>query len=59
VEQLLSPEEKDAGFSIREEEDFVYLLRWSKVVAVFSSMGITPKAIHEAVRQEMRRQNKQ
>jgi hypothetical protein len=59
VEQLLSPEEKNAGFSIREEEDFLYLLRWGKVAAVFSSLGVTQEAIHEAIRQEMERGDKQ
>ena len=53
VEQLLLPEERDAGFSIREEEHLLYLLRWGKVVSVFSSAAVTAEAIHKAIRREI------
>ena len=38
--------------------DFMYLLRWSKVVTVFSSYGVTQQSIHKAIRTEIEKTEK-
>ena len=45
LEGILSEEERAQGFSLEEEEDLVFLLRYGRVLAAFSSHGVTLESI--------------
>jgi hypothetical protein len=38
---VLKPEQRDAGLYLTEDDDFLYLKRGDKVLAVFSAYGAT------------------
>lgn len=47
LENALTAEQKEQGFTLEEEEDFLNLLKKGKVVAVFSAKGATWVEIRE------------
>jgi len=52
LNQILKLEHRQAGFSLDEDEDFLYLKRGSKVVAVWNAKKATADiAVAEADRQ--------
>ena len=52
LSRILKPEHKQAGFSLDDDEDFLYLKRGNKVVAVWNATQATADiAIAEADRQ--------
>ena len=52
LEGILSEEERASGFTLEEEEDFVFLLRYGWTLAVFSSHGVTREKLSEFVDRE-------
>jgi len=52
LNRILKPKHKQAGFSLDDDEDFLYLKRGNKVVAVWNATRATPEVvIAEADRQ--------
>ena len=47
IGKALSEEQREQGFSLVEEEDFLNLVWQGRVVAVFSAYGATFQAIRE------------
>jgi hypothetical protein len=45
----LSPEQEQDGFAVFEDEDFVYMKRFSEVCLVFSSSGATKESMRNAL----------
>ncbi len=45
LNRILKPEHKQAGFSLDDDEDFLYLKRGNKVVAVWNATKATKEAV--------------
>ncbi len=52
---ILLQQHKDAGMTLSEEEDFVYLRRGQEVLAVFSTKGATVASIRHKADQYLER----
>ncbi len=46
---LLKPEHKEAGFYLEDEEDFVYLKRGDRQIAVWNSARVTLKSLLQQI----------
>lgn len=55
TESILKDHERDANFDLREDEDFLYILKNGETIATLSSSGATEEAIHEVIQKEMDR----
>lgn len=44
---ILTAEHLAEGFRLWEDEDFVYLTRRGKLIAVFSAIGVTKEALQD------------
>ena len=52
LNEVLKPEHRQAGFYLEDDEDFLYLKRGEKVVAVWSAIGASIESVKaEADRQ--------
>jgi hypothetical protein len=47
LDAALTTEQRQAGFYLEEDEDFLYLKKSDEVLAVFSSKGATVQSIRE------------
>jgi len=57
LQDALTPEQREQGFSLAEDEDFVYLYRHGKLIATFSSKGATVEAIREEADRQIKRES--
>lgn len=57
LEAVLTPEQRQRGFELAEEEGFINLLYKGKVVAVFSSKGATIAEIRQTADRIIQKNN--
>ena len=55
LKAALTPEQREQGFWLAEDEDFVYLYRHEKLVATFSAKGATVEAIREEADRQLKK----
>lgn len=48
LENVLNEKQISAGLSLKEGEDFIYLLDGERVVGTFSAFGVTQEMIRDA-----------
>lgn len=55
MQAALTPGQREEGFWLAEDEDFVYLYRHEKLVATFSAKGATVEAIRQEADKQLKK----
>jgi len=55
LQGVLTAQEEAQGFSLHEDEDFVFVLRYGELLAAFSAHGATRESLREFLARERAR----